>query len=449
MANNDQQREEEANDPLLQNKTSNQGTLTTFNFGSFGYLDNFAPLPPFGHAIIDRMLCEPKVNIGLNYLKGPIISDTQYEVVADHPEIQAFVQDQLEKFMARGMIYALLAIDRGFSANEILYEKVKGKYSFKELVHIPYQSAQPYVQKGKVVSIEIKPDAMINDDDDMQSQMDRAALITKKPNGKNVVSGRKKFWTVHNRHLNCVWGRSHLFGAHIPYHSLCSNGGVWEGINLWMRKNAFDGGRGYYPEGYSTIGGVKVHNREVFQRAIDLMRTGGSMCLPSAYDERGNRLWEFEPPASAELGATHLQWHDMLGDQIHEGLGVPPDLTKGSDAGGGNNKRVTQTAFYTFGTDIATYMIHDFSDQSIKPNVELNFKGKVPPELMGYEIKKIKLMNAQDSANLQNQMGNLDENGEEKKENNNPMNNGEIAGKPKPSNDQNMQNPQNGPRKAS
>jgi hypothetical protein len=413
----------EQNEPLLTEKTDNSNSNSATLIIAMA-LDCFAPLPPFGNLFVNRMLLEPKVKMGLRFIKGPIISDTRIQLKCKNPEIEEYINDQLNRFMSRGMETALSSIERGYSGNETVLEKDSMKrYCFKRLNHLAYNQIEPQVLKGKVVSIRVKPEAVADPGDNDKPNSNVDAPIEEDKSAENVIqlSGVKKFWTVHNRDFNCVFGRSQLIGAHIPYHELCSMGGIREAVNLWFRKNAFDGGIIWAPDGYSKFQGVQVENRVIAQSALDSKRSGGTLVFPSGTDDKGNPIWRYEPPSSGEAPQTLLEWHDKLGDLIWEGMEVPPELSQGAEAGGSNNKRVIQTAFYTLCTSIATNIIHDFNEQILKPLVRVNFKKKFGEENIGYEIVKVTVINEMDYLNQQNQMGGL----EDKKANNNPLNNGE------------------------
>lgn len=392
------------------------------------YLDGFGPMPSFGHLLLDRMLIQPEVKMGLRFLLGPIIADTRIEIESINPDVQEYVEDMYGRFMARGMETALNCVRRGFCANETLFEKTyKGQFAFKELKHIDYRMANPIVKDGKVIGIEVSPEAVICDEGEKQ-----VPNATK----KKVLTGIKKFWTVHQRDMNAIFGRSQLLGSHIPYWELCSTGGIRDVINIWFRKNAYDGGEMYVPDGSSKIDNVMVENRVIAQRILDLKRSGGSLVLPSATDENGNPLWRYNPPSAADAPKTLLDWYRSLKEQIWEGMEVPPELAMGTEAGQSNNKRVIQTAFYTLCTGIATNIIHDFDEQVGQKLVRLNFMKKLPIDQIGYRIKKVTVISEMDYLNQQNQQVGL-----ERKANNNPFNNGELGPDVEKQDDQLEENP--------
>lgn len=433
----------EQNEPILKEVTSNEN-VSTISYAMF--LDGYLPLPPFGNIFIDRMLLEPKVKMGLRFLKGPIIADTRVTVKATHPEVQAWMDAQIKRFMGRGMELALSKIERGFSANETVWEKNgKGIYNFKRLNHIDYRAVEPILKKGRVVGVQVKPDNLISNQDDKQNEEDQIERDRESIGEGRPLGGVKKLWTVHGRQFNSIYGRSQLLGSHIPYHELCSVGGIRDGINLWFRKNAFDGGILWVPDGNGKLDGILVENRTLGQAILNQKRSGGSIVMPSATDDKGNPLWRYEPPSSAEASATLLEWHDKLGHLIWEGMEVPPELSEGSEAGASNNKRVIQTAFYTLCTSIASNVIHDFNEQCLKPMCRMNFKALIGEENLDYEIEDITVISEMDYLNQQNQMGGM----EDKKANNNPFSNGEIGPDVEEGNNQDrLQNPQQKSKKA-
>ena len=415
--------EETKNDPLLSVRTESKNTSSLM---LIGMLDNFQPLPPFGNLVIDRMLLEPKVKLGLRFIKGTISANTQYEVECKNPEIKTFVEGQLDKFMARGMKIALKALHRGYAANEVVYERLPdGRFSFCYLNHIDYRAVTPLHLYGKVVSIRVTPEAVV--DDDSQEQIKARAAI--KPITLNHM---KKLWVVHQRDENTVYGRSQLLGAHIPYHEIASFGGMRDGLSVWFRKNAFDGGIIWAPDGNGKLDGQIVENRLIAQRILDNKRNGGSLVFPSAYDDKGNKLWDYKEPSSGEAAETHLKWFDVMGDQVWEGMEISPDLCRSADAGAGSNVKVLKDAHYDLCTGIATDIIHDFDGQSLRPLVHLNYCRKFNAQDLYYEIKKIKVVSDTDRINQENQMGGSEpevdpETGEPKKEDNNPYSNGTLS----------------------
>jgi hypothetical protein len=368
-------------------------------------------IPVFDDTVIYRMLHNPRIRMGLRFKKGPILSETRYEVDCDNAEVKQFLEDELERFMQVGMETALHHLDWGSCACEVVYcqDPLTQRMHFDKLIYLHKTSVVPQVLHNKVVGVNLK--------------MTSGELYTV-TSPTIYIGGMKKLWIVHDRDFHPIWGRSDLYGAHTPWEEFDGFGGAREARSIWFRKNAFDGGSLRFPNRQSNVDGRMVHNRLIAQSILDRRRTGGTLALPAEPVDQPQ--WEYKGPESAEAPTTMMDYIRILKEEELEGMEIPPELLASSEEGTSNNKRVLQQAFYTSLTLIAQECIFAFSEQVLESLVRFNFGMDVP-----FDIKKIKVQNDQDQMQLQNQMGGLpgeeqvDENGDPIKADNNPFSNGQ------------------------
>jgi len=154
---------------------------------------------------------------------------------------------------------------------------------------------------------------------------------------------------------------------------------------MWFYKNAFAGCVVRFPQGSTKDkSGAQVPNMLLAEEMADRYMTGSSAILPKEPD--GANDWELEPGKGISVPDGLLEYGEILGDQIWEGLGIPPEVVSADGTGSFAGRRVPQQAFYSVLQEIIDEHIIDADEQIFRPLVELNF-GPVD-----YEINTISLL---------------------------------------------------------
>jgi hypothetical protein len=359
--------------------------IVSSSFRNYGYynqaflLDNrYAHhFPVFNFVTIETMRRDPRIQFGLNLIKGPIASYTRFfsEVEADQPGLhkaiiemdyhfpyvvkcdnekqQEYILRQFKRFWEVGIFKAMEAIDWGFSGSEVLYRKSKNyaiEFDNLELFHPR----------------------------DLQAMSERDAFIgfIRNNDRARFVPVGKGFWHVHKRQIHKYYGESRLRGAHIPWHETWMLGGARDIRRTWFFRYAYDGGQIYYPEGsFQDETGTVVQNEALAMQMAEMKRTGSTIAFPSTKGIDGKREWEFEPP---HTGVTPMGLHEfiqLLRDEELEGLGIPPEVIQsgsGNGLGSATGRMIPQQAFIAALTPIVSDLINDFKTQILDTLLLMN-----------------------------------------------------------------------------
>jgi len=241
---------------------------------------------------------------------------------------------------------------------------------FYGLKHIHASDARPYISKenDKIVAMEVRK-------------------IKHRTQGKSkvYVLSPKFFWSVHERTYNRLYGRSRLEGAFIPWHETWMQRGYRSIRQMWFYKNAFTSCILRVPKGSTKDSeGNEVPNMQLASEMADRFVTGSSLILPK--EPEGQNDWEFEAARGVPVPDGLLEYGEILGDEIWEGLGIPPEVVSADGTGAFAGRRIPQQAFYSVLQEIINEHIIDADEQIFRNLVHLNF-GPVD-----YEINPISLL---------------------------------------------------------
>lgn len=326
--------------------------------------------PIFTLSTIRTMMLDPRINFGLNLIKGPVATYTKfyseeeaedpgiqksiielnyyfpYTVVSDNKEVADFVLKQLNRFWERGIYKYLKCIEWGWSGNEVIYKRnSKGTVEFDSLI------------------------AFNSDELECVAKQNRIIGFRKASSHMGYIPIGKGLWGLHCREENPYYGKSRLIGAHVPWHETWSLGGARDIRRQWFFKNAFDGGEIYYPEGSWKDENQVIHpNEELAVRMAENKRSGSTAIFPSTRTLDGKQEWVYEP-AKANMTPQGLpEYVDDLKDEELEGLGIPPEVVKSSGSSGmgaATGRMVPLMAFISSLSPLVTDAIGDFCRQVI------------------------------------------------------------------------------------
>ncbi len=329
-------------------------------------LANLRNRPLFTRQMVREMIQDPRVAYGLYLIKGPITSNSKFEIDCEASEIKEYLSVALERFWRNSASRALKAIEWGFSGSEVMYRMKDGRIHFDVIKDLDPSDVAPVRLHGKIIGIHVH-----------NNRYDRDQSYV---NGQNLtyLGGPKALWHVHCRERSPWWGVSRLFGAHIPYWEKWSEGGFRDIRRLWFHKNAFQGGTMYHPPG-STYDdqGTPRSNKDLAREMMEKMRSGGTLTLPNTPGGEGNmRAWEYIPPIANPTPEGMLEYGRDIDTEILEAMGIPPEVIEsGGDQGFGSStgRQVPQEAFYAILNELIQWLITDFDNQVLRPLVALNF----------------------------------------------------------------------------
>ena len=323
---------------------------------------------------VPQMLSDPRVSFGVKLIKGPILSKAKFIVETQNEEVHDFLVRQIVRFWIKGAPISLDSIIYGFSGSEIIYKfnQEKQIIDFHKLKAIHASDVKPYVhiEKDELVAMEV-------------SKIKHRAGAEGKT--KVYVKKPKFFWSVHDRTYNRLYGRSRLEGAFVPWYEIWMQRGYRSIRQMWFYKNAYRSCLLRVPKGSTKDeNGNEVANMKLAAEMADRFVTGSSLILPKEPD--GQNDWEFEPAVGIPVPDGLLEYGEILGDEIWEGLGIPPEVVSADGTGAFAGRRIPQQAFYSVLQEIINEHIIDADEQIFQPLVNLNF-GPVD-----YEINTISLL---------------------------------------------------------
>ena len=318
--------------------------------------------PVFSEQMVEEMIIDPRVKFGLSLIKGPMISKAKMKVESENEEVKEFVIKMINSFWLNGAVQALKAVEWGHSGSEVLYKQDEktGQIIYAGLKDFHSSSVKIVTQNGERCGLLIK--------DFMTVSMKTGKAV--------YLGGPKAFHHVHSREIHPFYGRSRLYGAHIPWNEIWSQGGYRDIRRMWFYKNAFTGGTLYHPNKiYTMPDGRQVHSQDWGQEMVEKMKTGAVWTLPNDVDKNGNRQWEYNEAKGNTIPAGLFTYGDSLRIEILEALGIPYEVIESSGNegfGSSSGRAIPETAFYSILQEELNWLIYDFVEQIIKPMVQIN-----------------------------------------------------------------------------
>ena len=314
------------------------------------------------------MLKDPRVSFGVKLIKGPILSKARFQVESEDQEVHDYLVRQITRFWKYGAPVSLESLIYGFSGSEVIYkfDPKTNMYGFYNLKYLYPFDVKPLISKKT---------------DDITHM----SVSKIKGKGKVYVPKPKFFWTVHNRSVDRWFGQPRLEQAFIPWFEQWMPRGYRQIRQMWFYKNAFTSCVVKFPQGATkNEQGTEVPNVYLAQEMADRHVTGSAVCLPSSPE--GDNQWDLEPGKGSPVPDGLLEYGEILGDAIWEGLGIPPEVVSADGTGAFAGRRVPQQAFYSVLQEIIDEHIMDANEQIFKPLCLLNFGHA------DYEINTISLL---------------------------------------------------------
>jgi len=317
---------------------------------------------------IPEMLRDPRVSFGVKLIKGPILSKARFKIETKDEELKQSLIRQITKFWTKAACVSLHSIIYGFSGSQVIYKfnKEFGLMEFHNLKHLKTHDVRPLIGKDtdEIVAVAVKG-------------IKHKGLVYLRPT--------KFLWCVHEKTHHRWFGRSRLEGAFIPWYEQWMPRGYRSIRQMWFYKNAYTSVSMRVPHGSTKdSNGELVPNMRLAQEIADRYVTGSSALLPRSPD--GDNDWELEPGKSTPVPDGLLEYGEVLGNEIWEGMGIPPEVVSAGGTGAFAGRRIPQQAYYSVLQEVINEHIFDFDDQVLRPMAILNHGHD------DYEINPISLL---------------------------------------------------------
>ncbi len=330
---------------------------------------------------VPNMLYDARIQLGLRMIKGPILSNAEFEIESDDERIVEFVKDQTEKFWNTSAVKALKAIEWGFSGSEALYEldPDDGMLKFDRLKgDLHAFDLDAYSHQGQLVGFTVRGSRRDDGSED----------------NPIWIGGMRAFWHVHQRDQNPWYGVPRLKGAWEPWFEGRVDGGGKDLRRVYFHKFALRGEILYHPTGQDARG--KDYNTLAVEM-LQHRRSGGSLAIQDDRDTAGNRRWELIEASAGPGGTEIIDYNAKLDDEKLEGMGIPPEVVAAEGTGAFAGRKIPMEAFFSMEQEIVDCLLMDWKDQILTPLVQLNFGPKADYML---QAKKLIEQFATDSTDL-------------------------------------------------
>lgn len=371
---------------------------------------------------IEYMLRHPVVRRALSYFRGGIAgaefwggpnadapdgspeAEKGLPICPQDDKVGRFVKEQCERFWDRGVPQVQKADEYGWSGSEQMYDEEGGVLKWDGLASFAPSDTFLLTQDFNPVGIRIK------------NVRQSTAPVDLWMAGDEVPA--KGLWYAHQPRYNNFYGTSQLVGAWRPWRRLAWKDGAETVLDGAMYRFGYQGPLMRYPN--ETLVGVTGtpstvlnsqgqtirDSRDVARMLGEQYKAGGVLGLPSTRDKDGNYKWDATFPTSMLTGLSQfIEACDYLGDQITEGIGVPPELLEASESGSGySGRRIPLEAFLANQQQIADALLRLFVDQVLRPLVRWNFGWEVRFNVQVKSLIKTRTKQSQ-AANPQSSAG--------------------------------------------
>ena len=325
---------------------------------------------------VDPMLDDPVVALGTSIIETPVIRhESQWQILADSPEIQQFVDRCYRTYWRQSIREALYCARYGYSAMEALYDfNAQGQLDFigtKPLHPIDCKAGLDK-KTGLLGGVILAHSGgqwggWYSADHAVPPKLPSELL------GADGPKPAKGLWFYYGSEFNGHYGRSRYKSAFPPWREKNGTDGTLDIIRMWYYKNAYSGLIIRYPEKMMDISGRgKLPARDMARQIAETLKTGGVAALPSTIDPKtGKELWSVDWPKMNGSAEGLLDYKRVNDEDILRGLLIPDDVITGS--GGYSGRKVSEDAFYTMEEDLLHRCVWPFDAQTVRPLVQYNF----------------------------------------------------------------------------
>jgi len=343
----------------------------------YQYFTRPRDLPVFDFRWIEQMLYDPTIRLGLAMRAGPLCAaefayqdDKRTEwipgIKASSPDVARFVLGQLELIWDNHIRDILKSQIWGWSAGEVVYhyDEQTDLVGIRKLLPRHARDVRAMTLDGSICGV----------------RFDRITDV-----GKVDLEFPKCYYHAYDPDAGQHYGSSILFGAFSSWADKSLEGGGADVRRLFMHKDAYGGAEFYYDDKTFNLpsnNGTTVSGREIAQEIVEQSKAGSVRTIPSVFDDKGNRLWEWKN-ATMPSSPTHiLDYPKDLDTEMLRGMEIPDDVITAEATGAWQGKQVPMMAFYTGLDGFLNSIIGCLKTQIFDHLVSWNFG-----ESAWYEIK--------------------------------------------------------------
>lgn len=314
--------------------------------------------PIFRLIYVPLMRKDPRLRLGIAFIKGAIIQNVTFKVTSNDAEVADWVTQELDAFRLNGASTALDSLWFGRSACHLDYElDEQGRWCYCGLKKIGIYDAFPVHMNGKQIGMNVY-------------------RVKGKGNKPTYVPFPKALWCVHDRAEDYWFGQPAVYGAFEPWWETWCRRGYRDQRCIWFFKNAFRGPVVFYPVGATPVDKthdgepIMVPNKRIADEIVDKLISGAGASCPASNDTSGQ--WDIKPGESVPIPDGLLKYGADLANEKLEGVGVPPEVLAAADGTGAYAGRaVPMQGFNSSNHDTACELFNDYNTQSLKPRVEM------------------------------------------------------------------------------
>lgn len=317
--------------------------------------------PRFSLGEVNWMLEDPRILLGLYFIKGPILAKTRFWLECKDKVLKEFLADGITTFWRKCASSVLTAVEWGFSCGECIFALGNdNRIHFTGYKKLGVKDCRPLTLQGALVGASVQ---------NVPTDVGKRKINLFTP---------KVLWHVHGREHNPWWGQSRIKGSYLPWIESWEEGGFRDSRRLFFYKYAYAGGQIWHPPGGTPIeapDGSSVgwqSNKKRAQEMAEKYRNGAVLIWPNTQQD-GNYAWRFEPAQMGTPPTGLIEYGKDLRQEMVEGMGVPVELIEPIGTGAYAGRRIPMDAFLSTLHDIACWLIADFDDQVLRPLAERNF----------------------------------------------------------------------------
>lgn len=327
---------------------------------------------------VPRMKRDPQVLMGLRIIEAPM-HGVKLGVAANSPQIESFVDKQINLIWQRGLRKIIKMIEYGHMCGEIEYKLKNKRYNFNQLhsFHPVDCRALRNERTREIVGARVR---------NIHGNGKRGDVDLAFPNA---------FWIVNEAEYGQPYGFSRLAGAFSPWMEKAGRHGALDIRRLWFLKNAYNSGTLRYPnEDIELSPGKVVSGQDLAREIMEKLETGGILVLPNSRVAKGNGdfgdyLWEYEPPTvNGSSLADILEYPGKLDRDIFTGEGIPNELIEAGDKGSWSGRSIPAQVFFSSLDQIVANIIDTCDRLIIRPLVLINFGKKADFEITHESLAK-------------------------------------------------------------
>jgi len=339
-------------------------------------------LPMFTLRQVELMRRDSTIKLGENILKSPLMH-VKYEVTG-RPDVAQFASKQMMSAWDLVVPKILSALWYKVACGESLYKK-NSSTGMMEIAGIKdfHPSDCDFLEiDKKLVGIRVR---------------DRNANAPRDKDGFHDLYGMKSFTYIHKQQFGSRDGVSELEGAYHPWLIKYGRDGALAERSLWFHKNSYHSGIIFHPPGDyqwtkpdGSLGLIPY--RDIARQAVERAATGAVWAFPQAFDEKGNRLWEYAEPKINGDGSPMINYVEQLNTEMLRGMGIPDDIiSQTSGTGSYAGRSIPFQAFLNSQNDTVRAIFQAIVKQMVAYLCWWNF-GSMDFEFHDVQVDRSKLL---------------------------------------------------------